>query len=87
MAQQFKEALKILRIKQVKERTGLPNSTIYYHIENGTFIKPIKLGERISGWLESEVDAIMGARIAGKDEAEIKALVQSLQNQRVANWG
>ena len=87
MAQQLKKALKILRIKQVKERTGLPNSTIYYHIENGTFIKPIKLGERISGWLESEVDAIMGARIAGKDEAEIKALVQSLQNQRVANWG
>ena len=87
MKQQVKEALKILRIKQVKERTGLPNSTIYYHIENGTFIKPIKLGERISGWLESEVDAIMGARIAGKDEAEIKALVQSLQNQRVANWG
>lgn len=87
MAQQLKDALKILRIKQVKERTGLPNSTIYYHIENGTFIKPIKLGERISGWLESEVDAIMGARIAGKDEAEIKALVQSLQNQRVANWG
>ena len=87
MAQQLKDALKILRIKQVKERTGLPNSTIYYHIENGTFIKPIKLGERISGWLESEVDAIMGARIAGKDEAEIKALVQSLQNQRMANWG
>ena len=87
MKQQVKEALKILRIKQVKERTGLPNSTIYYHIENGTFIKPIKLGERISGWLESEVDAIMGARIAGKDEAEIKALVQSLQNQRLANWG
>ena len=87
MKQQVKEALKILRIKQVKERTGLPNSTIYYHIENGTFIKPIKLGERISGWLESEVDAIMGALIAGKDEAEIKALVQSLQNQRVANWG
>ena len=87
MAQQLKEALKILRIKQVKERTGLPNSTIYYHIENGTFIKPIKLGERISGWLESEVDAIMGARIAGKDEAEIKSLVLSLENQRVANWG
>ena len=87
MKQQVKEALKILRIKQVKERTGLPNSTIYYHIQQGIFVSPIKFGERISGWIESEVEAIMGARIAGKDEAEIKALVQSLQNQRVANWG
>jgi hypothetical protein len=29
----------------------------------------------------------MGARIAGKSEAEIKELVLSLENQRVANWG
>ena len=41
----------------------------------------------MSGWLESEVNAIMAARIAGKNEAEIKTLVQSLENDRVANWG
>jgi hypothetical protein len=45
------------------------------------------LGERISGWLESEVTAIMSARIAGKSETEIKELVLSLENQRMANWG
>jgi prophage regulatory protein len=87
MAQQLNEALRILRIKQIKAQTGLPNSTIYDHVKKGLFTRPIKLGERISGWLETEVVAIMGARIAGKSEAEIKALVLSLENQRVANWG
>ncbi len=87
MAQQLKDALRILRIKQIKAQMGLPNSTIYDHINKGLFTHPIKLGERISGWLESEVTAIMGARIAGKSEAEIKALVLSLENQRMANWG
>lgn len=87
MAQQLKDTLRILRIKQVKALTGLPNSTIYDHAKKGLFVHPIKLGERISGWPESEVTAIMGARIAGKSEADIKTLVTDLQNQRMANWG
>jgi prophage regulatory protein len=87
MAQQLNDALRILRIKQIKAQTNIPNSTIYAAIGKGLFPRPIKLGERISGWLESEVTAIMGARISGKSEAEIKALVLALENQRVANWG
>ncbi len=79
--------LKIMRIKQIKAQTGLPNSTLYDHMNKGLFCRPIKLSERCRGWLESEVTAIMGARIAGKSEAEIKELVLSLENQRVANWG
>ena len=78
---------KILRMKQIREQTGVPPSTIYDHIGKGLFVHPIKLGERISGWLESEVTAIMAARIAGKSETEIKALVQSLENDRVAKRG
>jgi prophage regulatory protein len=85
--QQLNETLRILRIKQIKAQTGLPNSTIYDHVKKGLFTRPIKLGERISGWLETEVVAIMGARIAGKSEAQIKELVLSLENQRVTNWG
>jgi prophage regulatory protein len=87
MAQQINDALRILRIKQIKAQTGLPTSTVYDHIAKGLWPRPIKLGERISGWLESEVTAIMGARIAGKSNTEIKELVLSLENQRVANWG
>lgn len=78
---------KILRMKQIRAQFNIPPSTIYDHIEKGLFVRPIKLGERISGWLESECVAIMSARIAGKSETEIKELVQSLEAQRVANWG
>ena len=78
---------KILRMKQIRAQFNIPPSTIYDHIEKGLFGRPIKLGERISGWLESECVAIMSARIAGKSEADIKTLVTDLQNQRVANWG
>lgn len=81
------EQKRIMRIKEIKARVGLPNSTVYDHIKRQLFPKPIKLGERISGWLESEVTAIMAARIAGKSEAEIKALVLSLENQRATKWG
>ena len=45
----------ILRRKQVESRTGLSCSTIYLRIKKGTFPKPIKLGERAVGWLESEI--------------------------------
>ena len=78
---------KILRMKQIRAQFNIPPSTIYDHIEKGLFTRPIKLGERISGWLESECVAIMSARIAGKSEADIKTLVTDLQNQRMANWG
>lgn len=83
MAQQIKEALKILRIKQIKAQTGLPSSTVYYHISEGLFPRPIKLGERMSGWLESEVNAIMAARIAGKSDDEVRELVKQLHAQRL----
>ncbi len=76
-----------MRIKEIKAQTGLPNSTLYDHMNKGLFCRPIKLSERCSGWLESEVTAIVGARIAGKSEAEIKALVLSLENQRATKWG
>jgi prophage regulatory protein len=47
---------RILRRKEVTERTSLARSTIYDHVERGTFPKPVKLSYSIIGWLESEVD-------------------------------
>ena len=45
----------ILRLPAVKARTGLARSTIYLRVEQGTFPKPISLGARAVGWLESEI--------------------------------
>ena len=54
----------ILRLPQVKARTGLSRSTIYLRIADGTFPKPISLGARAVGWLESDIENWLGKRIA-----------------------
>ncbi|MBI1216812.1 MAG: AlpA family phage regulatory protein [Alphaproteobacteria bacterium] len=54
---------RILRLADVKDRTGLSRSTIYLNIANGLFPSPVSLGRRCVGWLESEVDSWIAARI------------------------
>ena len=44
-----------LRSRAVSERTGLGRSTIYKRVQEGTFPPPIKIGERASAWLESDI--------------------------------
>lgn len=54
---------RILRLKAVKERTGLSRSSIYVGIGLGSFPAPISLSARAIGFLESEVSAWIAARI------------------------
>lgn len=46
----------ILRLKTVLERTGLSRSSLYRKMQNGTFPKNLKIGERSAGWYASAVD-------------------------------
>jgi prophage regulatory protein len=52
----------ILRRPQVEARTGLSRSTLYQYIQDGLFPRPVSLGPRAVGWLESEVNAWIAAR-------------------------
>lgn len=47
---------RILRLPDVKTRTGLSRSTIYLRVSEETFPQPVKLGARAVGWLESEIE-------------------------------
>jgi prophage regulatory protein len=53
----------ILRLPDVKRTTGLSRSTIYFRIAQGTFPKPVSLGGRAVGWLRSEIEGWVKARI------------------------
>ena len=53
----------ILRLPDVKKRTGLARSTIYLRISNNQFPKPISLGGRAVGWLESDVENWLQSQI------------------------
>ncbi len=72
----------ILRIPAVKSYSGLSRSTIYLRIAQGLWTKPVSLGARAVGWPSDEVEAINAARIAGKSDEEVRALVTKLEADR-----
>ncbi|MDO8330302.1 MAG: AlpA family transcriptional regulator [Fluviicoccus sp.] len=46
------------------EATGLGRSSIYKFIAQGTFPKPVPLGERAVGWVDQEIEEWISSRIA-----------------------
>mgnify|MGYP000190916039 CR=1 FL=1 len=72
MAEHIKNALTILRRKQVEARTGLPRSSIYARLKpnpkrpddyDPTFPQPVSIGAKAVGWIESEVDEWIATQI------------------------
>lgn len=72
----------ILRLPAVKADSGYSRSTIYLRVDQKLWTKPIKLGARSIGWPANEVAALNAARIAGKSNEEIRALVEKLEASR-----
>lgn len=59
---------KIIRPGDMPAVTGLSKSQCYRKAKRETtFPKPIKLGERASGWIAAEVDAWLASRVAQRD--------------------
>jgi prophage regulatory protein len=54
----------LLRMDQVRKRTGLSRSTIYERIKLGRFPQPIRLGARSVAWIESEITAWLWEQVA-----------------------
>lgn len=74
------DTLSVLRLKQVRQITGLARSTIYSAIRAGSFPAPFRLGPRAIGFSAASVDAWLAARMAGRSEAEVRALVMDLNS-------
>jgi prophage regulatory protein len=75
-------ALRIIRIRAVREKTGRATSAIYAAMAKGMFPRPVPLGDRAVGWLEHEVDAWIEAQRAKRD-ATTAALIARLNAQTV----
>ncbi len=63
----YLQSLRLLRLPEVKARTGYSRSEVYRRIAAGDFPAPVKLGDRASAWPEHEVNAWCLARIAARD--------------------
>lgn len=55
-------ANKILKLPDVMERCALSRSSIYDFIKKDKFPRPIKLGERAVGFIESEITTWIDSR-------------------------
>jgi len=49
--------LRLLRLPEVKNRTGLSKSSIYARMAQGTFPRQIVLGSRIVAWSETAINS------------------------------
>lgn len=63
IARQIDKALRIVRMKQLIERTQLSRATLYVLMASDpTFPRKIKLTTRTVGWLDSEINGWIASR-------------------------
>ncbi len=68
MAEQPRRCL--MRLPTVKGMTGIGHTSIYKGIKEGTFPKPVRIGDRMVAWDSEEIDTWIGKQIGGaKNEA------------------
>ena len=58
-----KSSATLLRMTQVKARTGLSRSTIYLRIKAGDFPAQVSLGLRAVGWLEIDIERWIATQV------------------------
>jgi prophage regulatory protein len=74
--------IQIIKQPQLLKQFAFSKSTLFTQINQGLMPKPISLGSRAVGYLQHEVDSVLFARIAGKNNEQIKELVKSLMAKR-----
>lgn len=80
----IRPALDFMRTKQTAEAAGVSRSGLYARIPERLWPRPVKIGPRAVGWPAGEVAALNAARMAGKTDAEIRALVVKLEGLRAS---
>lgn len=65
-------AQRIIRLAEVKSKTGMSRSSIYERVKDGTFPSTIKITNHAVGWIEQEVDDWIAQRIAKSRNTDSK---------------
>ena len=74
----------LLRESVVLAMAGKSRSALHEDKKDKLFPAPVHIGERAIAYPSNEVQAVIRARIAGKTDAEIRSLVESLHAARRA---
>ena len=59
----MKQSRKFLRLPSVIDKVGLSRSQIYKLIQQGAFPEPVKIGPKISVWIEEKLEVWMDAQV------------------------
>jgi prophage regulatory protein len=54
--------MKYVRMSQLIEIVPMSKATIWRKLKDGTFPKPVKLGDRITAWRLDQIEAWLAAR-------------------------
>lgn len=79
--------LQLVRRASVLKQTARSKSALQLDEKAGLFCPPISIGDRAVAYIQSEVDAVIQARIEGRTSEQIKALVKQLISKRTVNNG
>jgi prophage regulatory protein len=72
----------MLRHDEVLSRRARGRTSHWNDVRSGLFTRGVKMGARDLSWPEYEVDVLIKARVAGKSDEEIRALVAKLEAER-----
>jgi prophage regulatory protein len=62
--------MRLVRERDRAQMTGVPRSTCYLRMKQGTFPKPVPIGEKAVAWLESDLIGWMEQQVSKRDGSE-----------------
>lgn len=71
-----------VRLPELLEQLAAGKTTLYARIKQGTFPPPVKFGERVSAWLEHEVNTVVNAYMRSATKEDLQKLVAQLMIAR-----
>lgn len=74
--------IQLIRRPEVIKLSGRSKSALFLDEQSGLIPPAISIGDRAVAYLKHEIETVIQARIEGKTNEQIKALVQELIEQR-----
>ncbi|HBH7893877.1 TPA: AlpA family phage regulatory protein [Vibrio vulnificus] len=81
--------MRLIRLKEVLDKTGLSKATLYRLIAAGEFPASIQISSRAVGWEESQVDEFLIKKVSlshlKREQAEMKKSPHHVPSERRVN--
>jgi prophage regulatory protein len=60
--------VRLIRLAEVRRRTGLSTSSIYLGMQRGEFPRRVRITGSVIGWIEREIEEFIVNRIAAREQ-------------------